>query len=270
MAGFEIVEGGSRPIWMPVDYGSGGAATVYEGQLVVAGAVATCQGVKGWTPAGNADTTADQVPFGVVLGLNNKTPLYNSTYGAYGTSVGTQATLLARDWRLAEGMWAKGDPALMALVAPITPATILKGRIFDSTWGTAPTLQTVTTGSTDGLGFTGTTAGFTPVAYNATYYCRTGANKGLYRVSYDTSATVHTFYLPFPYDIAIGDTFVAANIGLGTVKMCLGGGGCFIDNNAAVGSDYLWADVLELNLETAGSEYAIFRINPLNLLAVRA
>lgn len=272
MAGFEVVEHPVRTIWAPVDYGSGGAATVYIGQLVVAGSVATCQGVKAWNPAGEADTTADQVPFGVVVGFNNRTPTYISTYSSdYGTAVNTAALQQARDSVGAEGMWGPRDPALMAQVAVIGPNTVLKGRIMAGAWGTAPTVATVTTGST-GAGYTASTHGFTAVAYNATYYCRSGANAGIYRISYDTSATVKTFYICFPYTIAAGDTFVGANIaGVGTCKMMLSTTGTYIDNSAAVGTtNWIWADVLELNLKTAGSEYALFRINPIQFNAVRA
>ena len=48
------------------------------------------------------------------------------------------------------------------------------------------------------------TFGFTPVAYNATHYCRSGANKGLYRIPYNTSATAQTYKIAYPYDIAVG------------------------------------------------------------------
>ena len=61
------VVGQANPIWMPVDYGSGGASTVYVGQFVTAGYVASCQGVKPWVVAGVADTTA-----GIPIRQNNK------------------------------------------------------------------------------------------------------------------------------------------------------------------------------------------------------
>ena len=272
--GITVVENPVRTIWVPVDYGGGGAATVYERSIVVAGAIATCQGVKVWNVAGVGDTTADQVPFGVVVGTNDANPTYDSTYKANKVaSVGTQATLLARDWRGNEGMFAKGEPLALVKVAVIGPDTVLKAPIYNATHGTPPTVTTVSTGSTDGLGYTASATEHTPVAYNATYYCRSGANKGLYRISYDTSATVKTFYQPFPYDIAIGDKFVSANIAAyGTCKVMFDTTSCsFINNAAAVGTtNYAWIDVLELNLEKAGEEYAIFRINPLQFLSLRA
>ncbi len=276
MAGFEVVENPLRTIWAPVDYNGSTAQTLYVGQLVVAGAVASCSGsVKPWNPAGVGDTTTDQVPFGVVVGNNNKEPLFSSTYKAeYITSVQAQADLLARKWSYANepGQFMPSDPQAMVKVAVLSPETILKGKIFTTSYGTTPGVVTVTTGSTTGAGFTSGAADHTPVAYNATVFGRTGANKGLYRVTYDTSATVRTVYQYFPYDIAIGDTFAAVNISnLGTCKMMTDTSGTFIDNAAAVGTtNYIWIDVLELNLENAGSEYAIFRINPLQFLALRA
>jgi hypothetical protein len=271
--GITVVENPVRTIWMPVDYNNTTAATVYEGSIVVAGYSASCEGVKVWNIAGTADTTADQVPFGVVVGTNDAEPTYNSTYkGSYIAGVSTQAAQLARNYRGVEGMHGKGDPLPMVKVAVIGPNTVLKAPIFTTTYGTGCTVSTVTTGSTTGLGYTGSTVGFTPVAYNATHYCRSGANKGIYRVSYDTSATVHTFYQAFPYDIAIGDTFVAANVSLGTCYAMFDTTSCaFLNNAAAVTTtNYAWIDVLELNLEKANEEYAIFKINPVQFAGVRA
>ena len=273
MGGFSVVEGAIRTIWMPVNMGSG-ASTCYEGQLVVAGVAASGSGgCIPWNVAGVGDTTADQVPFGVVVGLNNKVPLYNSTYKSnYGTAVNTKALQVARDWRMAEGMFAKGDPALMAQVAVIGPNTVLKGRIFNAAYGTAPTVLTATAvNGTAGLGWTSNAAEFTPVAYNNTFYCRSGANRGLYRTGYDTSATAHTFYLYWPYTLAVGDTFVGSNLALGTCTGMFDTLGMYINNAAAVyTTNFAWMDVLELNLETAGAEYAIFKLNAWQFCGLRS
>jgi len=271
MAGFSVVEHPLRTIWVPVDYNS---VTLYVGQLVVAGLNASLAGgVKAWNPAGEGDTTADQVPFGVVVGTNNKEPVFNSTYKAeYITSVQSQANLLARKYFGQEGMYGKNDPQAMVQVAVLGCDTVLKGRIFNGSYGTAISYVTVTTESTTGAGFTSGAANHTPVAYNATVYCRTGENRGLYRVTNDTSSTVRTVLHYFPYDVAVGDTFKAVNIAaVGTCKMMTDTVGTFINNAAAVGTtNWIWIDVLELNLETDGAEYAIFRINPFQFLPVKA
>ena len=270
MAGFSVVEHPLRTLWAPVDYNS---TTLYVGQLVVAGLNASESGaVKAWNPAGEGDTTADQVPFGVVVGTNNKEPLYNSTYKAeYITGVQSQANLLARKYFGQEGMYGKNDPQAMVQVAVLGCDTVLKGRIFNSTYGTSISYVTVTSGAA-GTGFTSGSANHTPVAYNATVYCRTGANKGLYRVTNDTSPTTRTVLHYFPYAIAAGDTFKAVNISaLGSCKMMTDSVGTFIDNSAAVGTtNWIWIDVYELNLEPDGQEYAIFRINPYQFLPVKA
>lgn len=274
MAGFKVLEAPLRTIWAPVDYNNVTSQTLYVGQLVVAGSTASCSGsVKPWNPAGQGDTTTDQVPFGVVVGTNNKEPVFSSTYNAeYITSVQSQANLLARKYAMQEGMYGKNDPQALVQVAVIGPETVLQGRIYNAAYGTGISYVTVSTGSTTGAGFTSDAANHTPVAYNATVMCRTGANKGLYRVTYDTSSTVRTVYHYFPYDIAVGDTFKAVNISaLGCCKMMTDTAGTFINNAAAVGTtNWIWIDVLDLNLETDGQEYAVFRINPLQFLSVRA
>ncbi len=273
--GFSIAEGTAIPRWALVDYGSGGAATVYEGSIITAGAGGTpaTQGVIAIGAAsGAADTTHKYIPKGVVLSGNDFTPTYDSTYhGQKIVSVGTQATLLARDWRFVEGKFPKGEPATMVKYADVLPSTVIRGSIYNSTFGTAPTVVTVTTGSTTGLGMTTTAACFTPVAYNSTYYCRTGANKGLMRMGYHTSTTVCTFYNPFPYDIAIGDTFVAVNVGFdGTKRVQFDSTGSFIDTSAALTIDYYLVDIVNINLEEAGNEYIDFRFNADHFSANRA
>jgi len=271
--GYEVVKNPVHVGWYPVDYTNSTAQTCYIGQIVVLGPTGSTNGVKPWVIAGVADTTADWIPFGVVIGTNNRTPLYNATYGAeYITSVRTQAAQVARDWTGQEGMFSKGDPQALVQVAVLGPHTVLKGRIFNGAYGTAPTVATVTTGSSDGTGYTSSANEFTPVAYKATYYCRKGANAGLYRTSYDTSTTTKTFYGPnWPYDIAVGDQFVGSNLVLGTTTGMLDSLGMWIENSAAVmTTNYIFMDVLELNLSTAGEEYAIFKLNTLQYLGVRA
>lgn len=283
--GFSIAENPLRTVWMPVDYNNATAQTVYVGQFVVAGAAGSNSGIKPWVQAGAADTTTDNVPFGIVKGLNvyPGNGSYSSTYKAeYATSVRTQAAQQARTSVFQEGMARKNDPALWAQVEVIGPHSVIRGSICNAADGTAPTVATVTAvaGSGDGTGFTCGTTGFdfTAVAYNATYYCRSGNNAGLYRVGYDTNAGTgaKTFYGPnWPYTVQVGDTFVGVNTALGTCKLAFDlasvtAAGHYVNCAAALTSDYIWANVLEINLEEAGKEYVLFTLNPLQLLAVRA
>ncbi len=262
MAGFSVVSEPVQTGWYPVYYN---AETLYVGQIVTLDIAGPDYGLKAWNVAGAADTTANQIPFGVVIGFNNRTPVFDTTYKAEkGVSVLTQANMLARDWVGAEGMWSKGEPALMAQVAILDPTTILKGRIFNGAYGTAVAVGTNTTADSTGVTITTTALSYAGVAGNTLWYCRTGANAGLYRIGYDTSTTAHTVYLPWPYGIAVGDTFVGVNIGLGTCKMDLDAVGTYIEQYAdanSFGTDYFWGTVLNANFKDAGNEYCIFRIN---------
>jgi len=271
--GFQVVQSPHKPIWVPVDYNGTTEQTVYVGQIVVSGYTASCSGgVKGWTIAGIADTTADQVPFGVVMATNNAVPVYNDHGVEYITSVTSQANLLARDSRGVEGKMYRNDPQAMVQVMKLSADVVLKGSIYNAEYGVAPTVVTVTTGSTTGEGFVSGAVDHTPVAYNATVACRKGSNRGLYRVTSDTSGSTRTVEMNYPHDIAIGDTFVGVN--LTTTGQCnayFDDAGTFIDNAAAVRTtNYIHIDMEELSLMEPGKEYAIFRINPVQFCAARA
>lgn len=269
MAGFTVVSENYDVGWYPVHYNS---ETLYVGQIVTLDVGGPDYGLKAWDVAGAADTTVNQCPFGIVLGFNNRTPVFNTTYKAeYGTSVSTQAAQLARDWVGAEGMWSKGDPALMAQVAILDSTTKIKGRIFHGSYGTACDTATVTTASTDGSTITTAARDYAGVAANTIWYCRSGANAGLYRVGYDTSTTAATFYITWPYDTAVGDVFVGVNLGLGVCKIDLDAVGTYIEQYAdanSFGTDYFWGRVLSVNLKEAGNEYAIFQLTPNNFFPV--
>jgi len=265
MAGFTVVGSPMNTRWFPVDYN---AVTLYVGQLVTWCFGDSGQGLKAWDVAGAMDTTVDpgQAPMGVVIGFNNRVPLFDTTYkGEYGTSVSTQAAQLARESVMAQGMW-KNDPALCAQVAVLDTTTQLKGRIFDTTYGTAPDVVTNTTQSTTGATITTAAVDHTYPAYNAMWYCRSGGNMGLYRPSYSASTTSHTFYLTWPYDIEVGDTFVPVAFTLGMSKMMFDSVGTYVeqwgnDHATSYSTNYLWVDVMDINLATAGNEYVIFRPN---------
>ena len=283
---FRVIENPTKPIWLPVDYNNATGQTVYVGQIVCCGkrATAASNGVFPWIPAGVSDSTAAQVPFGVVIGTNNRTPLWSTTYNTeYITAVQSQAAQVARDWVGQEGMFSKADPQPLVQVALLSAETVLEGDIKVCSAGTyastALTEAVVTTGSTTGAGFTPGTTGFdtsaAAVAYNYTCYCRTGGNMGLYRTSYDTAATgvaAKTFYTYWPYDIAIGDKFVGVPLALGS---CLAmfdttPGSICIDANADVDTtNYINIDVLSLDLRFSGKEVARFRLNPLQYLAIK-
>jgi hypothetical protein len=229
--------------------------TLYVGQLVKY----TTSRID---PLGVSDATPEtNRPFGIVMGFNDEVPTYNSTYKNNSCAgVATQALIAARKWTGQEGHIIKSDGACAALVGVIGPNTIIQGDIFNTTYGVAPTVVTCTTASTDGLasmvhGNVDITA---QVAYWNTYCGRSGANRGIMRTSYATSRTTPTFYLPWPNDWTVGDTFVNVSVGLGTVGIQFDAESMFIDNAAALTS-YFSVDVLSLKLDEAGKETATFR-----------
>ena len=263
--GFQVVHSPVKPIWVPVD----STSTLAHGMLVYYGK-ATPANTAGITvmPAasGACDVTNCLVPFGVVVGDNNATPTYSTLATALIkkqtiTGVDTAAAQLARDYRLAEGMYAKGDPQPLVQVARITPETVLRGYFRGSATVGTTTISTLTLASGAATtGFVTNSAQFTPVADNHTVYCVKGANAGLYRVGTGTSATTWAFTREFPNTPAVGDTFKAVNVRQGLCRMNVDTTyGLWIDNTADLTSNYYVINVLDINLGgEAGTEYCDF------------
>lgn len=255
--GFRRAKGTPNLVWMTVD----ATDTLYRGQLVKY----TSDGVAPVGAASGADdATGDSYIAGIVVGDNNKTPVYNSTYHTHSiTAVATQALLAARDTILHQGEGRpKGDKRAMVLVDVIDTDTWIYGPIFVSAFGTAPVLLTATAASTDG-GVTGPTTNacdFTPVADLCTIFCRTGANANQSRVTTDTSTTVPTVTHAFMEDIAVGDTFVRVPLCIGMSYMQFEATeSMYINGGASPATDYFAVEVVKLGLEVAGKEHAIFR-----------
>jgi hypothetical protein len=268
MAAFEVVEAPLRTIWMPVGTAAGAntANTLYVGQLVTNTVGTTSSGAFQFVQSGTPDTRA---PFGVVVGTNNKEPVFSTTANSeYITSAVDQAGVTARKSAgLGEmgGMYVPGDNRAYVKVAVIGADTVLKGRLFAGAYGTALTVGTVSTGSGTGAGYTCAVAGLgvTRIAYNSTHFFRTGLNSGLYNVSYDTGSTLQatTFYAYWPFDITVGDKVVCVNLAQGITNITFDALGLYVDAQAAQTATQV-AEILEINLSVAGSEYVIFRFNP--------
>ena len=248
--------------WFPI---SGNADTVYVGQLVK---WSEDGGVENAGQASGAfDTTGNVVLAGIVVGVNDIDQTYDSTYKTISMSgladgSDTQSTQNARKYFGQEGMWSKGDKQPLVEVALIDNTTRIKAPIYSGSYGSALNLQTVTTGSTTGLGYTANVSDMTGIANNCTSYCRTGANAGLYRVSDDTSATVVTVDHSFPHDIAVDDTFARVNVTPGHCAMQTGTEAIYIENDDACTTDG-WGIIVEhLDLRAAGKEHAVFRFIP--------
>jgi len=262
--GISVVHGSPQTIWVPVV----SSTTVYVGGLVAVDSSAPTEGVLVLPDAAGAiNETNYDIPFGVCIGTNRKTPLYSSTYlTEYITCPGAADAHdgASIEYTGVEGPWAKGDPIPMVKVALIGPGTVLRAPIRKAAIGTAPTVVTSTNTSSDGLGITTGTIDFTPDGNPiSTIYCRSGNNAGAYRILDSASTTVHTWDTAMRQDIAVGDTFVAVPLrthGLSTV-MFDATTAMFIDCADApvlAGTNRWYINVLRLDLRDAGNEYAEF------------
>lgn len=277
---FSVVENSIRTIWCALD----GASTYYQGQLVkcnsnggsyIDGTISPLP-----TPTGKANTDYEVI-FGVLLGFNDEKPVYGvdnpDTTFALQTETGitTQAAQIARittGFFGAEGMYSKSDPQPLAQVAVIGANTVLKGDIFNGAHGTACAIVT----DTGGADTTGYTAAGTTTAAPAnladmlwTYYCRTGANAGLYRTNVNTTNTAPDVNVAFPYDVALGDTFVPVPLKQGFSLPFIEGPGLYFDQGTIADTNSFEIIVYELNLQVSGREHAIFSFTPANFEQAR-
>jgi hypothetical protein len=250
-------------LWAPVN----SSDTVRTGMCVHMGIDAADPGdgvISISAAAGASDTTGKAVPYGIIIGVNDVTQTLNFTDSEPEiTGVVTQATQTARTWFGQEGMWSKGDGQALVQLVLIDSNTKIKIPIWgNSTIGTALTLLTSTTQSTTGLGFTTNALDFTPVADYQIFYCRTGSNAGLYRISETTNTTVHTFQVPWTHDVEIGDTFVAAPVRPGLGRLQTDSSAIYLNADATPTSDYYAVNYDYIDLREAGKEHAIFRFSP--------
>jgi hypothetical protein len=138
--------------------------------------------------------------------------------------------------------------------------TMVKAPLFNAAWGTALTELVVTTESTTGLVVTHANQAPTDIADNfATVYCRSGANRGLYRVVTTPATGSQTCLVAFPYDTVAGDIFVVASMVLGPMNWNIPATADCIDGNHALG-DSFDGFCHELNLEESGKEYCVFSL----------
>lgn len=251
---FKVVKGSPIVDWFPVAQG----ATVYLGSIVQ---LAAGDGVSCIGAASGGDVTP---MFGIVIGtdLYPGNATWDSTYNTESiAAVTTQATIAARNPAFHGGMVPVGDKAAYVKVALLDHTCIVEGSIFETTYGVAPTVVTCTTASTDGLGsMVHGALTVTTRAYYNMYYCRSGANAGFYRISYAASTTTPTFYVAWPYDWAVGDTFVVVQMGLGRTKVMFNTVSTCIENGLDVNTNYYVVDCLNMDLSVAGKERAQFKI----------
>ncbi len=249
---FKVVkESGLGTIWLPVAYGT----TVYVGQLVYKSASGDYLTTFGAAASGGDSKR----PVGVIVATNDKVPTYSSTYKAhYIAGVQTQDAQIARSWQGAQGMWSLGDPIPMAQIELIGKDTVLQG-----TFGGALTPFNPVQANTTGDNIKIAEASKSTVDYNTIFYCRSGLNKGIYRVNTTgtnaSNVTTCNFNTYWPYDIATTDSFVKANVAVGNCKLQLNANSMYVLPNDTMASNYFNVIVEDVDLSVAGQEVVTFR-----------
>jgi len=137
--------------------------------------------------------------------------------------------------------------------------TLIRAPIYNTVWGTALT-ECVCTTAHAGTVISHTGNAVTDMMEDhTTIYCRSGANRGHYRVVTGTTTTAQTVTQSFPYTTALGDVFVVCAGVLGNSYMDIGTGcDCIDGDNALAASIQVFYH--EINLEESGKEYAVFSL----------
>ncbi len=174
-----------------------------------------------------------------------------------------------------EGIYPKNEPTAMVEVALITPTTYLSGPLYNAAFGTAPTVQTITTRQTDGMITPETWSNADASALTAdesTIHMRTGLNKGLQRIGVNTSRTAPGVTHAFPWDNTTSDTGLQVPIReIGTAKVNMDSESMYI-NVAAIdySSVYYVIEVIKLDLQVAYKERCVFRFGADQFALLRA
>lgn len=227
--------------------------TMYVGQLAMSGLVGGAGGHVQIADAASEAHENDQPILGFVSGAFQD-GVYSSTYRGDGVTYDTTlANVLANTHR---------DAAMVQVTRIIPNDTIIRAPIYDAAYGTALTTLTETTGDATGLTITHAAGAVEDAADDmSTIYCRTGANKGLYRVVTTGGTDAQVCTVAFPYAIAIGDTFVRASCVLGLGGLDIPATANCIDGDSAL-SSYYDVEYHSINLEESGKEWASFSFLP--------
>ena len=231
--------------------------TLYQGVLVQSAQVNGGGGhVQLADPAIELADTMDLLPFGFVTGVvasgdHTYTASVSGTaqYGDTRTALTTLATVLAN-----------GGPSEVDVCYMIPMVTMVRAPLFNGAWGTALTELTETSGDATGLTVTHSGDTISDIADDfGTIYCRSGANRGQYRVVTTGGANANVCTVAFPYAIAVGDVFVMASMVLGPMGWNIPATADCIDGNHALG-DSFGGFCHDLNLEESGKEYCVFSL----------
>ncbi len=261
----EVVDTGSlavQRVWAPVDT----TDTYYVGQLVGWQSGAH----DGVTNVGAAAAGPDETRSlcGIIEAVDTYEPLKISNTTANGHYVVGVSSVSAQAARKTgpisdKGPYVKGDKAVYVKVALITPWTKVSVPLFNGAYGTAPTVQTVTTAGTTGFianECVMSAGDFTPIANEAVLAGRTGANKGVMRVIDAASSTQPTADQGMPSAaVAVGDTFVQVPCRqFGESFLQTDAEALYFDTAGSASTGSHWEfNVVELNVKNAGEEHVI-------------
>ena len=248
-AGFNSA--GSLVTAFPVPVNRQIGETMYVGQLAQSGLVGKA---GGHVQIADAATEADEDNhelLGIVTGAFED-GVYNGTYYGDGVTYDTTlANVLANTHK---------DAAMVQIIEIIPNITLIKAPLYNAAYGSALQVLTETTG--DATGLTVTHSGETlsdALDSFATIYCRTGANRGRYRIVTNCGTGAQVCTVAFPYAIATGDTFVRASCVLGVGGMNIPATANCIDGDNALTYYYL-VKYHSINLEESGKEFAVFSV----------
>ena len=140
----------------------------------------------------------------------------------------------------------------------IPGVTLIRAPIYRTGWGTPLQELVCSAENSAGTSMVATAANTADVGnVLGLLYCRSGANKGMYRTIASVSTVTFAVTVPFPNTIAAGDTFVSASCLLGFGNMMSTAAADCIDGDLT-GADGHSVYFHEINLEEAGKEYAVF------------
>jgi len=236
--------------------------TMYKGNLVISGIAGGLGGHVQLATVASETFEDDQPIIGLVSAVADESRTYvkgvsgTAGYGDRSTYTTTKATIAAN---LGTGLTGGGEVDVTLI---IPGDTLVRAPIYDTVWGTALTELTVTTGNSNGITVTHANDTITDIADDySTIYCRSGANRGHYRVNTTAGANANVATIPFPYTIVAGDVFVVASCVLGFGGMDITTGCDAIDGDNNMDAFYA-VYYHEINLEESGKEYAIFSMHP--------
>jgi len=225
---------------------------MYVGQLVKS---AHAAGIGGGVAVADIATETNEdtsqiigICTGIVDGSRSWTASVPGTaqYGEGTTYTTTKATV------------ADTGPSEVKVTLIIPGVTLVRAPIYDTVWGTALTELTVTTGNADGVTVTHANDTIVDCADDfSVTYCRSGANRGLYRVNGTCGTNAQVMTVPFPNTIVAGDVFVNASCVPGLGGMDLTTAFDAVDGDNAM-DDYYGVYYHEINLAESGKEYAVF------------